>query len=127
MAVLTQSFSGDNYAYDNLLSGSGEVIITNGYTILAGVADLQRGTVMGRITASGKLRPCLLASADGSQVPFAILAEFSPISLGDQIAPVYLGAQVNPKALIGYVASMFDALRSAGIFVKSNLSAAGVA
>lgn len=43
-------------------------------TLLNPAADLKRGTVMGRITASGKWTVSLTASADGSQTPRGILA-----------------------------------------------------
>ncbi len=45
-----------------------------GVTILNPAADLKRGTVMGRITASGKWTTSLSGASDGSQVPRGILA-----------------------------------------------------
>lgn len=54
-------------------------------TYTAGIYDitLEAGTVMGRITASGKVTPFESDASDGSQYPFAVLAETVDIAEGD--------------------------------------------
>lgn len=55
---------------------AGELQInTDNVTIVSGSGVLVPGTVLGRITASGKYKPCTTAAVDGSQTPLAILAD----------------------------------------------------
>jgi len=58
------------------------------------------GTILGRITASGKLTAYSAVAADGSQIPLGLLLEASDASLADKIAlvgfaGVYLEAQTT--------------------------------
>jgi hypothetical protein len=94
-------------------------------TIASGAGVVLRGTVLGKITASGKLVPSLSAANDGSQVPYAVLATGSvDATSADADATVYIVATLNSNALIfgtGHTAAtVYDPLRNVGInLVKS--------
>lgn len=49
-------------------------VATRPITVVSGEGVLVRGTVLGKVTASGKYRQSLAASNDGSETPKAILA-----------------------------------------------------
>lgn len=50
-------------------------INTDNVTIVSGSGVLVPGTVLGKITASGKYKPSTTGAVDGSQTPVAILAD----------------------------------------------------
>lgn len=60
---------------DNLIAGSKWPLDHKGVTLSAGQGVLQRGTVLGIVTASGEAVPVDSAKSDGSQTPDCILAE----------------------------------------------------
>ena len=67
-------------------------IITKPMTIAqAGV--LAAGTVLGKVTASGKLIKAVIGAADGSATPVAILVEAVDTTAADAVAPVYLAGE----------------------------------
>jgi Bacteriophage lambda head decoration protein D len=74
-------------------------------TILTG-QDLSAGTVLGKITASGKYQAVTVAAVDGSQNPVAVLmyptdtTADGPEGAGDQTAVViFRGAEINKNVL----------------------------
>ncbi len=73
-------------------------VITEPETIAAG-ADLVRGAVVGRITASGKLALSDDGAADGSETPIGILATDAAAAAADVVAPVYKSGQFDPNKL----------------------------
>lgn len=113
------------YVPDQLIAGPLQ-IVTDSVTITGG--PYKRGTVLGKITASGKYTQALSASSDGSQTPVAILADDADGSAVDVISGVYLMAEVNGAALIlgagVTLAAAKAALRTVGIFVKTSVTAA---
>lgn len=65
-------------AYENLLVAGGRFSNDGGdiETVTVGAnSTIARGTVMGKITASGKYIASLNAASDGSQIAVAVLAE----------------------------------------------------
>ena len=72
-------------SYDNLIAGS-VPISTDRETLLSG-QNLERGALLGKITASGasqgKLKQCDSSAVEGSQTPYAILMEDTDASLAD--------------------------------------------
>lgn len=114
MAVLGTS------TYDNLVAG--EDTITDGGVLIAG-QNLERGALLGKITASGKLTLSLSASTDGSEVPFAILNETTDATSADVRCPIILGGQVNSGSIVfgadHTAASTKDGLRDLGIYLKT--------
>jgi len=87
----------DNY-YSNLLAGDSN-IVTQPETILTG-QDVVEGTVMGKITASGKLVIVNSANSDGSENPYAIMAQDTDASAADVVAITYHAGQFNENELV---------------------------
>ncbi len=59
-----------------------------------------KGTVLGKITSSGKYTISLTAAADGSQVPSAILLEDVDATDSDLNGPILLGGKVDKDLLV---------------------------
>ncbi|MET3135534.1 hypothetical protein AAKU55_005845, partial [Oxalobacteraceae bacterium GrIS 1.11] len=101
-------------------------LVTDSVTVLAGQA-LQRGAVLGRITASGKYVLALSAAADGSQAPAAIACDYIDATAGDAIGGIYLAGEFNGAALtLGAgvtLAAAAAALRPLSIYIKSSVTA----
>jgi len=117
----------ETFNYDNLIAGDFPVV-TISVTIVAG-ANLTRGSVLGKITASGKYALSASAAGDGSETPEAILLEDAAAASADVTnTPVALtGEYNNNKVILGTghtVASIFAGLRNKGIFLKSPVKAA---
>ena len=94
-------------------------------TIASGSA-LTKGSVLGRVTASGKFSLSASDASDGSETPDAILAEDVDASAEDKQAIVYFSGEFNENALTlgtGHtVESIRAGLRSKSIFLRSNQS-----
>ncbi len=110
------------YNYDNLMADDDYETVSG--TLISG-QNLTRGTLLGKITASGKYTLCLSASSDGSQNPDAILVKSTDASSGDATCEVYVGGEFNQNAITfgtGITAvTAFDGLRQKGIVLKSAL------
>jgi hypothetical protein len=116
----------DAFIPDQLIAGRHQ-LVTDTVTIASGQV-IQRGAVLGMITASGKYVLALSASADGSQNPVAIAADNIDASGGDALGAVYLAGEFNGNALtLGTgitLAAAKSALRPLSIYVKTSVSAA---
>lgn len=103
------------FNHDELFAGDFDVV-TDSITV---GADLSRGTVLGIITASGNAVAVDSAQTDGSQTPYAVLAE--DVLTGD-VATVYLTGEFNSNKLTFGGTDTVDthkkALRELSIFVK---------
>ncbi|AGH98948.1 head decoration protein [Micavibrio aeruginosavorus] len=110
------------YSPDNLLAGE-YPRVERVVTIAAG-ADLAKGAVLGRITANGKFKLSASASADGSQIPDAILAEKANAAASDVQAVIYFSGEFNENALVLGAGHTLDsvriALRAKSVFLRSN-------
>ena len=96
---------------DTLVQGGS--ISTNTGTLISG-QTLVRGSVLGRITASGKLTLAASAAGDGSDAPVGILVHDIDASAGDEACQFYNGGDFNSADLtwgVGYT----DAAKS-GVF-----------
>ena len=116
-----------SYVYDNLSAGDYPVV-TSSETILSGVGALARGSVLGRVTASGKL--VLVNSAgtdDGRRTPYGILLEAVDATSADKPAAVALSGEFNSAKLVfggsDTAATHKAALRDLNIYVKTNVAA----
>jgi hypothetical protein len=88
-------------------------------TIVANSGDLVPGTLLGKITASGKYKPYNNANADGSEVAKAVLYRHVPTSAADQPAVVVArAAEVLGTALVGNDAPGTADLAAVGIIVR---------
>jgi hypothetical protein len=109
---------------DNLLAGDFPMI-TEELMILTG-NNLKRGTVLGKITASGKYVAVDSTKSDGSQTPVAVLSEDTDATAGDKQSCAYLTGEFNAGALIfggtDVIATHKTVLRSLSIFAKNVLA-----
>lgn len=88
----------DTYTPTQLVVGSSD-IITMPYTVTQTGTAMVVGTVLGQITASGKLVMHETSASDGSQTAVAILAVPLTAATGDVTAPVYVAGEFNYAAL----------------------------
>jgi hypothetical protein len=116
----------DTLTRDNLFAGGVMPVVTDKVTLKAG-AVYERGTVLGIVTADGKAVSVDSTKADGSQKPYAILADTVDATAEDRDAVAYLTGEFNGAALkfggSDTVATHKAALRELGIFVKDNIKA----
>ena len=97
--------------------------VEEGGTILTGL-DLKRGTVLGKITASGKLVAVDSANSDGSENPYGVLMEDAKTDApaGDKVAPVATSGQFIVESLIfggsDTIADHKDAMRDINLLTK---------
>ncbi|MGE4402842.1 MAG: head decoration protein [Desulfobulbus sp.] len=84
-------------------------------TIAAG-ADLAKGTILGRITASGKLVAAAAASSDGSQTPVAVLMEDAAAASADVSATVGFAGVYVEASMTGLTAAYKLALEPKGLY-----------
>jgi len=81
----------ETFTPDNLIAGDfprvGEEV-----TILTG-NNLTRGTVLGKVTASGKCVACDSTAVDGSEDPYAVLLQDTDASAADKVAPAALSGE----------------------------------
>lgn len=87
----------------------------------SGAVDWAAGTLLGRITASGKLTAYASGAADGSEVPVAVLPEaVSFAGAGDKPGRPLIAGQLRRSKLIAHGVGAItdaeaDALRSYGM------------
>ena len=92
-------FGSATYTPDRLFADNAECVIAKGIPLIAG-QTLQRGTVLGAITATGKYTVATSAASDGSQNPTAILAEDTNATSADVNTVAYFEGTFNEGALI---------------------------
>ena len=115
------------YVPDQLIAGDLKIVTDGGATI-TGAAALKRGTVLGRVTASGSYKLAVATATDGSQNPCAVLVSDTDATAADVQGAVYLMAELNGNALVIdpslTLAAVRTAFRALGLFVKTAVSAA---
>lgn len=108
---------GNSIAIDNDLSRD-EVLV------FAGAGTVLRGTLLGRVTASGKLKPMATAANDGSQTAVAVLTyDVTALGAGDVAIRALVRGVVNRNRLIialdgngtNITPAILDQLRDVGI------------
>jgi len=112
-----------NAAFDpNGIVAGGYDFKSDSETLLTGT-NYVAGTLLGKITASGKYTTSLAAAGDGSETPVAVLLEDIDASAGDQQAVVMkMGAVVQDKITFGTghtFASVKDDLMARGLVILS--------
>lgn len=111
-----------NTSADKLLAGNFPRVVKQ-VTVIGG--NYAKGTVLGKITTSGKYTIVTSAATDGSKVPEAILAEDVNAST-DAEAIVYLTGEFNQSALaVGAgltVVGIINDCRNKSLFFKTNQS-----
>ena len=114
------------YSPDVLFAGDFP-ISTEPAVIASGAGILPRGRVLGMIDASGKLTNLNTAGTDGTETPYAVLAETVDATSADVNAPVYITGEFNPGALSvgsGTVADWKRKMRNVSLF-QCNVSDRG--
>lgn len=116
-------------SYNNLWSGNVCDVVPGVETLLSGQV-VTRGTVLGMITASGKLQIADSTKSDGSQTIYAIAAEACDATGGDKPINVYYTGEFNTAALTfggtDTAAKQKVAARNIGIFFGSNVTVGGI-
>ena len=84
----------------------GKKHLTQPFTILGG-QHLLAGSVVGVVSASGKIVLSLSAAGDGSQVPFGILAEDVNSYASDGVTALDVGAPVYVEGIFNATALAF--------------------
>lgn len=125
MAQYPRTFS-ETFTPDRLIAGLTQIVTEN--MVLITGQNLKRGSVVGRITASGKATLSLSAAGDGSQVPYGILLDDYDATAGDVGGcGVMVKGEFNDNAIIlgtGHtILSVHDALRDGGIYLKPSVHA----
>ena len=95
--------------------------------IAQGSGVLARGTVLGRVTASGHFTTATAAATDGSQTADVILADDVNATAADAEAMVYVRGKFDQSKLIlgaGLtLAAVYSILRGKGIFIEATIPA----
>ncbi|MBN3057982.1 MULTISPECIES: head decoration protein [Pectobacterium] len=106
---------------DQLIAGTLQLVTDTG-TITGGA--YQRGTVLGRVTASGKYTQSVKTATDGSETPVAILVDDVDASSGDQNGGLYLMGEFNQHRIIfdesWTISELKTAFRPLAIFLKDS-------
>lgn len=84
-------------------------------TIAAG-ADLVKGTILGRVTASGKLAAYASGNTDGTQNPVAVLMEDAAAAAADVNAVTGFAGVYKQASMTGLDAAAITALEARGIY-----------
>ena len=104
------------YAPDRLVAGNSQLLKSEPITLISG-QNLVRGSVLGKITASGKYNLSLSAAGDGSETPDLILAEDTDASAGDKVTVAYSRGDFDENALNIGTGHTADSIRE-GLRVK---------
>jgi len=93
----------------------GPVLLTK--TIGTG-ADLVKGTILGRVTADGKLKEYDSGNSDGTENPVAVLMEDAAAASADVEATVGFAGVYIEDNMTGLDAAAKTALEARGIYFK---------
>ncbi|MGE4773913.1 head decoration protein [Yersinia enterocolitica] len=114
------------YMPDQLIAGTLQLVTDT--AVIAQAAEIHlRGTVMGKITASGEYIKSVKDADDGSEVPIAILVDNVDTTTTAQRGGIYLMGQFNQNVIIHdalwTLAELKTALRSYSIFLQDSIQA----
>lgn len=88
-------------------------------TVTVAGAEIKSGTVLGKVTTTGKYVPYSNSATNGSEVAAGILYQHVPAQTGDVKAVVFnTDCEVNRKELTGLDAAAETDLRAIGIKVR---------
>jgi len=97
-------------------------VLEYGGTIITGAA-LSRGSVLGKITASGKYTLCDKDAVDGSEVPVAVLMDYVDAAAADKEGPIAVTGQFIEESLIfadgTAIADLRDTMWSNNLYTKA--------
>lgn len=120
----------ESYTPDNLLAGSNDNYAALPIVVASGSGVLARGTVLGKITASGKYKLVNSANTDGSQTADVILTETIDATSADITTSGYVQGEFDQNALTFGGTDTADThratLRSKGIILRNSVKAQAV-
>ena len=85
---------------DNLFAGDFPKVSLP-VTIVSGSGALTRGTLLGKVSASGKYKPYNNANADGSETAKLVLAENVDATSADVNTTAFASGEFNEDSLVG--------------------------
>ena len=103
--------------YTDIVASSGCISATR--TVTAGSTDIPAGTVLGKVTASGKYKPYASSAEDGTQNAKAVLLQTVKGVSGDVKAPVLLCGLVRRGGLTGLDSTSEASLASCSIHMDT--------
>lgn len=110
---------------DQLISGPLQVVTDTGIIAKAGI--LKRGTILGKVKASGEYVLSKKDSTDGSEIPCAILVDDVNTTEDSVSGGVYLMGEFNQNRIIvddtWTAAELKDALRPFSVFLRDSVTA----
>lgn len=106
-----------DYTPNDLIAG-GHLPVELPITIAGGTAALAKGTLLGRITASGKYKAYSASATDGSQIACAILPHDIAASTADVKTTAFVHGVFNKNAIKNLTVSATNDLQNNAIFVK---------
>lgn len=114
------------FTHPNLIAGE-YPRVERKITVASG-NNLPAGTVLGRVTADGKMVAVdTTLTASGAHTPYAVLAHAVDASAGDAEGIAYLSGDFNEEALSyggdDTILNHRDALRALNIYTQSNVGA----
>lgn len=86
--------SAETYLPDQLIAGN-EHLVTENATLAQNATVQPRGTLLGKVTATGLLIPSVKTAADGSQTPYAILVDQTDATGGNVNCGIYVKGEFN--------------------------------
>ncbi|QHB31874.1 head decoration protein [Yersinia canariae] len=111
---------------DQLVSGPLQLVTDTGVIAQAATLSL-RGTVLGKIKASGQYIKSVKTATDGSETPVAILVDNVDSTAAAQRGGAYLMGQFNQNSIIydnsWTLAELKTALRPYSIFLEDSIQA----
>ena len=101
-------------------------IVTDRVTFAQTSTPLLRGTLVGRIDATGLCVPCVATASDGSQNPVGVVVHNIDASAGNTDGQLYVMGEFNSRYMTIDQSWQDDALRAAcrkaHLFIKDSLS-----
>ncbi|MBN3866447.1 head decoration protein [Gluconobacter kondonii] len=110
---------------DQLIAGNLK-LVTEQVTFASGAGALVRGTVVGRVTASGQYIKSVPTATDGSQTPVGITVDSVDATSAAAAGSIYVMGEFNSNYMTYDSTWTLDALTAAcrpnNLFVKTSLS-----
>lgn len=103
---------------ENLFAGEAPVVTDDGYVVASGQNVVAKYTVVGRVTASGKLAKHNPSATDGSQTAIGITTQPVDATSADQKVAIYTGGYFNHAALTWH-ASLTTLAARKNVFVRT--------
>jgi hypothetical protein len=112
------------FDFPNLIAGEGIGPITESAIVKSG-GVVPLGAIVAKETSSGKIVPYASGGSGGAEIPYGVMSEAVDASTGDKTSLIIVAAEINENAVSiasGTVASVKDALRVRGIYLKPSVT-----